>query len=568
MNSTKKLILFLGLSIPITAYAVDKLIYSPTGNLILDAETTSSIKANKQIKASSLGVTTQSGDLSLNATTGIVKTNGVFTGNGSGLTSLNAGNISTGTLAVARGGTNSSTALSNNRVIQSSGGAIVEAAAITANRALISDSNGIPTQSATTNTQLGYLSSATGTTGTPGNLVFSASPTLSGTITGGTFSGTHTGNGSGLTSLDAGNISSGTLPIARGGTNSSTTLNNNRVIKSSGSAIVEAAAITANRALISDSNGIPTQSGTTSTQLGYLSGATGTTGTTTSNIVFSAGPTFSGTVKVDTITNVAGTDSPNGGVPVGTVVPYAGSTAPTGWFLAYGQAVSRTTYSNLFAIICPAGNCSTWGVGDGVNTFNLPDLRGRVAGGKDNMGGTSANRMVTNITGGTLGATGGDESITLSATQIPLLYNATVSISGEARTSGQASGSVVLGSTSEAATVDISHDHSDTSASGGTHFHYHNVDDNGTGAYGDKRLLGSSRTGGVQLKLFGDGEHSHNIPSYSGTKDVSGINLEHTHSNTVVTGNTGTITVGTALVSQTSVNNLPPTIILNYIIKY
>lgn len=67
---------------------------------------------------------------------------------------------------------------------------------------------------------------------------------------------------------------SGVLPIANGGTNSSTTLNNNRVMQSSGSAIIEAAAITAARALISDANGIPTHSTVTSTELGYVSGVT------------------------------------------------------------------------------------------------------------------------------------------------------------------------------------------------------------------------------------------------------------------------------------------------------
>jgi hypothetical protein len=62
----------------------------------------------------------------------------------------------TGILSIVRGGTNSNAALSNNRVMQSSGGAIVEAAAITASRALESDANGIPVASATTATQLSY----------------------------------------------------------------------------------------------------------------------------------------------------------------------------------------------------------------------------------------------------------------------------------------------------------------------------------------------------------------------------------------------------------------------------
>lgn len=61
------------------------------------------------------------------------------------------------TLPILKGGTNSGTALNNNRVMQSSGGAIVEAPAITANRALISDVNGIPIASTVTDTTLGYL---------------------------------------------------------------------------------------------------------------------------------------------------------------------------------------------------------------------------------------------------------------------------------------------------------------------------------------------------------------------------------------------------------------------------
>ena len=61
------------------------------------------------------------------------------------------------TLPISKGGTNSGTALSNNRVMQSSGGAIVEASAITAARALISDANGIPTHSTVTSTTLAFL---------------------------------------------------------------------------------------------------------------------------------------------------------------------------------------------------------------------------------------------------------------------------------------------------------------------------------------------------------------------------------------------------------------------------
>jgi microcystin-dependent protein len=58
-------------------------------------------------------------------------------------------------------------------------------------------------------------------------------------------------------------------------------------------------------------------------------------------------------------------------VPTGAVAHFAMSSAPTGWLKANGAAVSRTTYSALFAAIG-----TTFGAGDGVNTFNLPDLRG------------------------------------------------------------------------------------------------------------------------------------------------------------------------------------------------
>lgn len=105
-------------------------------------------------------------------------------------------------------------------------------------------------------------------------------------------------------------------------------------------------------------------------------------------------------------------------IPTGAVVPFAGTSAPTGWILTFGQAVSRTTYAALFAVIG-----TTYGSGDGSTTFNLPDLRGRVVAGEDDMGGTSANRL-TGLSGGVdgdvLGGTGGLETHTLTVAQIPL----------------------------------------------------------------------------------------------------------------------------------------------------
>ena len=56
--------------------------------------------------------------------------------------------------------------------------------------------------------------------------------------------------------------------------------------------------------------------------------------------------------------------------PIGTILPYGGASAPSGWFICDGTAISRTTYSELFAVIG-----TSFGTGDGSTTFNLPDLR-------------------------------------------------------------------------------------------------------------------------------------------------------------------------------------------------
>jgi microcystin-dependent protein len=103
-------------------------------------------------------------------------------------------------------------------------------------------------------------------------------------------------------------------------------------------------------------------------------------------------------------------------VPSGALMPFAGASAPTGFLLCHGQAVSRSTYATLFSAIS-----TTYGSGDGSSTFNLPDLRGRVIAGQDDMGGSSADRL-TDQTGGlngdTLGGTGGSETHTLTTAQL------------------------------------------------------------------------------------------------------------------------------------------------------
>lgn len=70
-------------------------------------------------------------------------------------------------------------------------------------------------------------------------------------------------------------------------------------------------------------------------------------------------------------------------VPVGVVLPFAGSAAPTSlYLLCDGSAVSRADYADLFALIS-----TTYGAGNGTTTFNIPDMRGRVPAGYAASGG-------------------------------------------------------------------------------------------------------------------------------------------------------------------------------------
>jgi microcystin-dependent protein len=105
-------------------------------------------------------------------------------------------------------------------------------------------------------------------------------------------------------------------------------------------------------------------------------------------------------------------------VPLGGGMLFFGTTAPNSSFVfPYGQAISRTTYSALFALTSTA-----FGVGDGSTTFNLPDLRGRVPAGKDDMGGSAANRITnagSGIVGTTLGASSTAQTVTLGTANLP-----------------------------------------------------------------------------------------------------------------------------------------------------
>jgi microcystin-dependent protein len=144
-------------------------------------------------------------------------------------------------------------------------------------------------------------------------------------------------------------------------------------------------------------------------------GATGATGPAGAT----GAPGATGATGPQGPTGATGATGPPGPttLPSGVIVPYAGTTAPTDWLLCDGSAVSRTTFATLFTAIG-----TTFGVGNGTTTFNVPDLRGRAVFGKDDMGGSAAGRITSagsSINGILLGASGGTQNITLTIAQMP-----------------------------------------------------------------------------------------------------------------------------------------------------
>lgn len=143
-------------------------------------------------------------------------------------------------------------------------------------------------------------------------------------------------------------------------------------------------------------------------------------------------------------------------MPPGALMPYAGSSAPTGFLLCQGQNVSRTTYAALFAVIG-----TTYGVGDGSSTFTLPDLRGRTVAGLDP--GAATGRLTSGgagINSATLGAAGGAQT-----------EAAGVSVSGTVTVGGSTSGSIGLSGSMDGPNQTWNVADGPTTVAGGSHTH-------------------------------------------------------------------------------------------------
>lgn len=246
---------------------------------------------------------------------------------------------------------------------------------------------------------------------------------------------------------------------------------------------------------------------------------------------------------------LSGDGTVSGIVPVGSITAYVSTTAPTGWLLCDGSAVSRETYQSLWDVI-RNGTLGTslspapYGNGDGSTTFNLPNLQQRFPLGKAASG-----------TGSTLGSTGGS-------------IDHSHSFSG----SGSGSGTHSHGNTfsASAGTTGSAHEHpAGTYAVPG---HSHAFSDSGTTGTGGTRNVASGTVASVPTSA-----HTHGF-SISGTTDGTGgavaitgnsgsNNSGHTH-NVPISGGVsdGSHSVSISISGTTGTTN-PPFLTINYIIK-
>jgi len=236
--------------------------------------------------------------------------------------------------------------------------------------------------------------------------------------------------------------------------------------------------------------------------------------------------------------------------PVGSILTYAGTTAPSGWLFCDGSEVSKTTYPRLFSTIS-----NLYGTAANSANFVLPNLADRIPVGKAN---TSS-----------VGNTGGSSSVTLSVTQLPSHTHTGTSASS--------------GSHAHTGTVDASgvHTHTGTTDSNGEHSHsiydpghthtqwtinddFNNSGSNPPGFSADSagsRTWNNINTAYTGISVYSGGSHAHTFTTGSSsthahtfTSDVSG-----SHVHTFTTDATG---------SGASIDIRNKYVVLNYIIRY
>lgn len=255
-------------------------------------------------------------------------------------------------------------------------------------------------------------------------------------------------------------------------------------------------------------------------------------------------------------------------IPAGTIVAFAATTAPAGWANCDGAAISRTGNAALFAAIG-----TTYGSGDGSTTFNKPDCRGRFLGGYDASNATS--RLTANVSGGLTAAAlanvGGEQSHTLSTAELAAHNHG---INDPTHGHGITDPSHAHPDPSHAHSVaDPTHAHGYSDPG-----HAHQLDNNVWANYFDSgpdkfaedpggQVIGTTNKGGQAVDTFGAGIGIAIAGAGTGIGifgAFTGIGAAFT-SVSVQGAGTGISTQNNG--SGTTHNNVPPGIIVNYIIK-
>ena len=211
---------------------------------------------------------------------------------------------------------------------------------------------------------------------------------------------------------------------------------------------------------------------------------------------------------------------------VGAIKPWTKATAPAGYVLCDGSAISRTDYADLFAVIS-----TTYGVGNGSTTFNVPDLKGKMPQGYE-----SGNYA--------LAGTGGADTVTVSVTNnqgVSLTNNQTVTVTGSIDNTSL--------TTAQLAT------------------HYHGLGRVTTGPPPNNNIRINYRCPRVDGLYIDRAENDcHTCANYIWT---CGSGTGHNHSHTLAGTLAGTIT-GTlsGAVTASGTNSFSPYVVVNYIIKH
>ena len=216
---------------------------------------------------------------------------------------------------------------------------------------------------------------------------------------------------------------------------------------------------------------------------------------------------------------------------VGAIKPWTKATAPNGYLLCDGAAVSRTTYADLFAIIS-----TTYGVGDGSSTFNVPDLQGKLPQGYE-----SGNYAMA--------GTGGANTVTVAVTNNQAATNSITN--------------------NQSVTVTGSIDNTSlTTAQLAAHAH--------NSWCRVSRVNPIANTGTYQFENAGTKRQPSSCEAFDQVPNVvcmeqTGSGTGHNHSHTLSGTLTGTVAVTTALtgaVTAAGTNSFSPYVVVNYIIKH